>query len=993
MIRSHKTSLRRKALLLNLAATALILTAGAFAGPSTALAQTASALPVPQGTPAALIKKIVVKDQIKTQTDTNQATVMRGGKTVRVVLPFLLYLNDVIETFADTQVTVLFFNSPASTHDNEIIIDAKSKVGISSSDSWWGTIWAKVKDAFTSETHYARLSAKGTEYEFTVCKPGERSIRCTGDERSPLVVLEGQVEVSKGTFRLAGESASLAPELLRSETGVPRFLFAEFALGIPAQEQPSRVVDTQAGTKDEFEVTYNIFNECHQPHHFEFRTSDSTEWLQLEVEKRMEIAAGQRLAVKAKLKIDASQLSPGPYGGHVYVLCLDCNLERGCAQAQLDWTYRVNVKPSGMLTPVQTPTVTPTPPNQVFTVKELEASDLTRGFDTPTPATDARVLGVLDWTNKVILTTQPSYSAQNIIPHFSTIEQRSQSFRDARPRAILKHESGSNIILGGIYSDWGQGAWAVAAYNREANSLIGQQGPSASFLIDRAEAYRLTGQLGRARDVVLSTADSQSPAARNLFGNIAFDNARIALDKGDSKQSGDYLEQARTHYASALSTNQTTGQGGFGAGNTTIKTNLAKTQIAQGDLTLQASQLNNSSPQVTVTTTVAPQANAVQLAKTKYSSAIQLLADTQQADSTYPFGVTELGRAYQGLGHAAVLEKNAAAANESYGKAKGQYNRVITAHPDCAEAYFNLGDLSEDMGDKEGAKNYYQLAIKARPEQPASYYPLALLLQKENPQLAAALAATYLQLEAEDFKQGQKAENARLITQNRYVTPPERPDSRAIPPNENSNVDVPLLMSNDRETAITKITGNNLKVGKITEQVSCGPAGQVLAQEPPTGTPVAPFTSVNITVSALGENPVTVPNLNGRKRDEAETVLSGLGLRLNKVESVETDDLPMGIVIDQNPKHGSRLAQGCSVDIFLVKPVPREKPVEVPNVVGMDLKEAKALIESRQLLLGTVQYQYPEPDKPRKSNTVISQSRAPNQLVAIGTSIDLVVAK
>src|SRR6267142_1071820 len=128
MIRSHKNISRRNALLLNLAATALIFAAGALAKSSTALAQTRPALPVPQGTPAALIKKIVFKGEVKTETDVNQATVTRGGTTVRIVLPFILYSKDVIETFEDTQVTVLFFNSPAPTHDNEIIIDTKSKV-------------------------------------------------------------------------------------------------------------------------------------------------------------------------------------------------------------------------------------------------------------------------------------------------------------------------------------------------------------------------------------------------------------------------------------------------------------------------------------------------------------------------------------------------------------------------------------------------------------------------------------------------------------------------------------------------------------------------------------------------------------------------------------------------------------------------------------------------------------------------------------------------
>ncbi|CAN5848248.1 hypothetical protein BH18ACI4_BH18ACI4_17270 [soil metagenome] len=993
-------------------------------------------------TPAAVVKSIVVKNQQQSEADRSRAVATRvsNGETVSVSAGLLLYRGDIIETFDETKVTLLFLDAPVAERDNEVIIDANAKVGVSSTKSWWGKIWAKVKGAFESKGTYVRLGSKGTEYEFNVFK---------GEERSTVVVLEGVVLFEEGTFTLAGLGRTNSQVTKVRGTGtLSPFPLTAFNHRVLGQVQTGRALDVQAGQVMDFSATYHVLNDCRQTHYFEFRTSDKTKWLQLLVHKKAEIPARTSLPVEASVRIDATQLLPGQYRANVYAICLDCESEPGCTQFQLDWPLSISVKgnpgPSPPVTPPTPPSiVTPGSSTQEGHITELEELTLTSGFDRPVQATETRVLSVLDWTNKVIMTTQPTYSAQNIIPHFATIEQRSQSFKDARQRAILKKEPGSNADLGHVYSDWDQGAWAVFAYEKERVPSRSRQ--PAIFDVDKAEAYRLTGQLERAQQLLgtLSTTDSQSVPALNASGNLNLDYAEIARDKRDFVEARKRLAQARNSYATALQSSQVTASSQVGPrAGTTVQTNLGETYLAEGNIAQTQKDL--------------------QKARTNYTEAARTFETIQQANSQYPFPVTDLGRAYQGLGNVAHLEGNTSEASAAYEKAERQHRHAIAAHSDFAEAYFNLGDLFDDRGDRESAKENYWLAIKARPEQPAPYYPLAVLIQKEEPQLAAALAATYLQLEPNVFKQGEKAKNARQIAQGRYVEPPLRPfgqrpngprpdDPRSdVPPvtsevtvgtvpnvlsmtraqalsamqsagfvpgriddrrNRGTDIvfsqkpsagtkaargsaidlvidkpiEVPEVIDDKEGTATRKINEKRLVVGTIQHQPSCQSVGKVLQQEPKNGSRVGPGTPINLILGSVGENPITVPDLRGRSRDDAEAALRGLRINLRRMKTEETDRTPEGTVFKQSPEPGSQFAKFCAVNVELTIAIPW---TIVENYVGLQLAEAQHRLNAINLH-GVVSYQ----DTAGNPEIVIYQSPHPGSKVSRRSQVALTVSR
>jgi beta-lactam-binding protein with PASTA domain/tetratricopeptide (TPR) repeat protein len=919
----------------------------------------------PSDTPAASIDKIVVRGTNVTDALGNVIVTRANTEKVQpVTTGLLLYRGDTIETLPNTQLTVIFLETPVPEKHNQIIIDGDAKVGISSGDSWWGRVWTKVSGLFTSKTTYVKVGAVGTEYELNVSKDGRQTT---------LVMLEGDfLDVTRGTFTLAGQVASIEPVQKDAITRTPQFITTSFDRENSTQEQVGRAMDVRAGEITPLEVTYNITNGCSQRHRFEFRTSDNTPWLQLEVQKIWEIAPKQRRAIPARLNIDARQMAVGAHRGHVYLVCLDCNQEALCPGSQLDWPYYVTVLgPGTIVTPSPTPpaAATPTP----FRITELQEVVIPSSPEPASPqrTSDARVRAALEWTNGVILKTQPTYSAEGLFPHFAAVEQRSQNFRTAREQAILRHSPGSNKVLGDIYSDWGQAGQAAKAYEIERKNSGGPQNS-----VDSAEAQRLIGKPDQAREMILGSADSRSAAAQNLLGNVYADYARIALDKRNWAQARTDLETAEGFYRSALSS-PAPGRPRAAAGDGPVQANLAKTQISQGDLLLKEALGGSSDPQAALAGAVGLQTAAAQQARTKYASAVQLLSTTQPAETTYPFGVQNLGRAHQGLGDAAMLAGEPAAAADSFANAKAHYNRVISAHPDCAEAYFSLGDLYEDMGDKENAKLNYRRAIQTRPEQPASYYPLAMLLQTEDPKLARALAATYLQLEPEVFKQGEKARNAERITRGEQVPPTTR-----IGTTKPTGSVVPGVVSMTQNEAVNRLTAAGFVANVQTRNDP--QFGNVVLEQKPAGGSSAQRGSTVVIVVNNPNRPLIVPNVIAKSEPDARAAIEGAGLRVGSVAR-RIDSRAVGTVLEQRPAAGSSAERGSAIEIIVSG---GGEPV-VPNVVNMSEADARAAIQNVGLRIGDVR-QRSEDNKPKGS--VVRQEPSAGKRVVPGSPVNLTVS-
>lgn len=194
-------------------------------------------------------------------------------------------------------------------------------------------------------------------------------------------------------------------------------------------------------------------------------------------------------------------------------------------------------------------------------------------------------------------------------------------------------------------------------------------------------------------------------------------------------------------------------------------------------------------------------------------------------------------------------------------------------------------------------------------------------------------------------------------------------------------LDVPTeLVGLSQENAETAIEAAGLQVGEITETYSTEvDAGLVISVDPEEGETVRHDTPVNLTVS-LGPKPVTVPNVVGSSRTDAESALEELGLTVNVTEQY-SNEVAAGNVISQSEDADATLHEGDSIDLVVSL---GPEYVEVPSVFGKQLEEATQILEDAGFQVEVNQLA-------SFFNTVGSQSPAAGERARRGSTVTITV--
>ncbi|OUQ48718.1 Stk1 family PASTA domain-containing Ser/Thr kinase [Lachnoclostridium sp. An118] len=196
-------------------------------------------------------------------------------------------------------------------------------------------------------------------------------------------------------------------------------------------------------------------------------------------------------------------------------------------------------------------------------------------------------------------------------------------------------------------------------------------------------------------------------------------------------------------------------------------------------------------------------------------------------------------------------------------------------------------------------------------------------------------------------------------------------------------VEVPNVVGQDEADAQKTLEDAGFKV-ESTAVYSSQPQGEVVATTPEAGTQAAKGSTVTIQVSK-GEEKVSVPDVRGTDENTAKNTLSGAGLKVT-VTTDYSDSVAQGNVISQDPSGGTKVDAGTNVNIVVSL---GSRPVSVPSVVGVSESNARQLIASAGLSVGTVTYR--EDSAP--AGQVISCDPGVGTSVSRGTTVNLVVSQ
>lgn len=200
-----------------------------------------------------------------------------------------------------------------------------------------------------------------------------------------------------------------------------------------------------------------------------------------------------------------------------------------------------------------------------------------------------------------------------------------------------------------------------------------------------------------------------------------------------------------------------------------------------------------------------------------------------------------------------------------------------------------------------------------------------------------------------------------------------------------AEVTVPDVTGKQMTLARQILEDKKLRVNVAETYNADVPAGQVVSQNPTAGSKVKEQRLVTIYVSKGGEE-IEMPDLTGLSKSDAEAQLKKMGLKLGSVYEKYSNE-ETGTVIKQDPKAGTKISRGQTVDITVSKGKQSHK-VSVPDVTGVSLDAAKAALQSRGLRVGSVSKQ----ESRQAAGTVVSQSPASGE-VEEGSSISLVIAE
>lgn len=172
----------------------------------------------------------------------------------------------------------------------------------------------------------------------------------------------------------------------------------------------------------------------------------------------------------------------------------------------------------------------------------------------------------------------------------------------------------------------------------------------------------------------------------------------------------------------------------------------------------------------------------------------------------------------------------------------------------------------------------------------------------------------------------------------------------------NSNVKkdelrVPKIIGLTEDEAKDAVEKLGLTYVVLGEEASDKPAGTIIAVFPSEGTAVKKESEVRVRIST-GPGEIEVPDVVKLGKSVAQDHIVTQGLKVGKITEDYSEEIEEGAVISTNPAAKTKVKKGDTVDIVISKGS-RIKKTQVPDLIGLTLKEAEQVLAVVNLKLGS----------------------------------------
>ena len=194
------------------------------------------------------------------------------------------------------------------------------------------------------------------------------------------------------------------------------------------------------------------------------------------------------------------------------------------------------------------------------------------------------------------------------------------------------------------------------------------------------------------------------------------------------------------------------------------------------------------------------------------------------------------------------------------------------------------------------------------------------------------------------------------------------------------------MTQEEAKIAIEKLDPSAFITYKDAEYSDEYEVDQIMMQDPKQDSEVDKGTKITLTLS-LGAEDLQIPDVTKLSEESAKLKLEGKGLKV-ELDYASSETIAKGYVISTDPVAGTKVGAGSTVNVLVSDGPANNGMVNVPKLMGMTEKDARAAIIAAGLKVGTVSY---EPVDSSKAGKVTLQSESYNQSVKLGTVIDITV--
>ncbi len=206
-------------------------------------------------------------------------------------------------------------------------------------------------------------------------------------------------------------------------------------------------------------------------------------------------------------------------------------------------------------------------------------------------------------------------------------------------------------------------------------------------------------------------------------------------------------------------------------------------------------------------------------------------------------------------------------------------------------------------------------------------------------------------------------------------------------PGSGGDVEVPDLLGAVYEEVKDSYKAQNISItlAQTTESAEYA-EGEIMQQNPKSGKKMKPPFEILVTVSS-GVKQYKLENYEKKGAIEVKIALESHGLVVLE-EKEESETITEGMVIRTSPAAGSVVKAGDKVTLYVSSGLV-DKKVQMPNIVGLSLQQAKIILSDNNLLEGGITEEYS--DKP--VGQVLSQGIDANSQTAVYSKVNMVISK